>query len=168
MVELNWSAGRVVREYTFLLDPPGTNTMIAAEPVTPARTGTAPRQAARTEPLASAPAPQGTAQPAPEGSVTVKRGDTLSKIATQVKPAEITLDQMLVAMFRANESAFDGRNMNRLRTGAILTVPSTADASTTQAAEATKLVQVQTSDWRTYRDRVAATAPAAEGAGSRE
>jgi pilus assembly protein FimV len=43
MVELNWSAGRVVREYTFLLDPPGSNTMMAAEPVTPARTGTAAR-----------------------------------------------------------------------------------------------------------------------------
>jgi pilus assembly protein FimV len=73
--------------------------------------------------------------PAPEGSITVKRGDTLSKIAGQVKPAEITLDQMLVAMFRANESAFDGRNMNRLRTGAILTVPSAAEVSTTQPVE---------------------------------
>src|SRR5689334_3338304 len=69
MVELNWAAGRVVREYTFLLDPPGSNTMIAAEPVTPARTGAATRApaAARTEPLAAAPAPQGTEAPAPEG-----------------------------------------------------------------------------------------------------
>jgi len=171
MVELNWSAGRVVREYTFLLDPPGTGaTAIAAEPVTPPRTTAtaAPRAgSARTEPLAAAPTPQGAA-PAPEGSYTVKRGDTLSKIAGQVKPADITLDQMLVAMFRANENAFDGRNMNRLRTGSILTVPSNADATATQPAEATKLVSVQASDWRTYRDRVAANVPAAEGAGGRE
>src|SRR5947209_1942781 len=46
IVELNWAPGRVVREYTFLLDPPGTNTAVAAaEPVTPARVGAAPRAA---------------------------------------------------------------------------------------------------------------------------
>ncbi len=41
MVELNWAAGRVVREYTFLLDPPGAGTTTIAEPVTPPRTGAA-------------------------------------------------------------------------------------------------------------------------------
>jgi pilus assembly protein FimV len=168
LVELNWAAGRVVREYTFLLDPPGTGTALAAtEPVTPARTGATTRAAAPAAPVAAAPA----AAPASggnEGTYTVKRGDTLSKIAGQVKPADITLDQMLVAMFRANENAFDGRNMNRLRTGTILTVPSSTDASATEASEATKLVRVQASDWRAYRDRVAANAPASEGAGGRE
>src|SRR5947208_2273503 len=135
MVELNWAAGRVVREYTFLLDPPGAGTAIAADPVTPARAGSAPPRtaaAARTEPLAAAPAPEGSAAPTPDGAYTVKRGDTLSKIAAQVKPADITLDQMLVAMFRANETAFDGKNMNRLRPGTILSVPTNPDASTTQ------------------------------------
>jgi pilus assembly protein FimV len=171
MVELNWASGRVVREYTFLLDPPGTgSTMMAAEPVAPARAGNAAvaarAGAARTEPLAATRPPQGTPD-AGDGSYTVKRGDTLSKIATQVKPVDITLDQMLVAMFRANENAFDGRNMNRLRTGSILSVPSVADAAATQPGEATKLVHVQAADWRAYRDRVAASAPAAEGAGSR-
>jgi pilus assembly protein FimV len=175
LVELNWSAGRVVREYTFLLDPPGTaNTAIAAtDPITPARTGATTRAAAPAAPVAAAPAAAAAADTAAanaggEGTYTVKRGDTLSKIATQVKPAEITLDQMLVAMFRANENAFDGRNMNRLRTGTILTVPSVSDASATQPGEATKLVRVQASDWRTYRDRLAANAPVSEGAGSRE
>ena len=54
---------------------------------------------------------------------TVKRGDTLSKIAQQTKPADVSLEQMLVALFRSNENAFDERNMNRLRTGQIVTVP---------------------------------------------
>ena len=49
MVELNWASGRVVREYTFLLDPPGVSAPAVAEPISPARTG-----AART---AAAPAP---------------------------------------------------------------------------------------------------------------
>ncbi len=170
MVELNWASGRVVREYTFLLDPPGSNTAVAAaDPVTPARVGTAPRApAVRAEAapaVAAAPSAGGT--PA-DGSYAVKRGDTLSKIAAQVKPAEITLDQMLVAMFRANENAFEGRNMNRLRTGTILAVPSAADAGATQSVEATKLVRVQSTDWRSYRDRVASNAPVADSAGTRE
>ncbi|HEY1329021.1 MAG TPA: FimV/HubP family polar landmark protein [Casimicrobiaceae bacterium] len=168
LVELNWAAGRVVREYTFLLDPPGTGQTAVAttEPITPARTGATTRPAAPAAPVAAAPAPAPAA--GSEGTYTVKRGDTLSKIAGQVKPAEITLDQMLVAMFRANENAFDGRNMNRLRTGMILTVPSATDAAATEPSEATKLVQVQAADWRAYRDRVAANAPASEGAGGRE
>ena len=49
---------------------------------------------------------------------TVKRGDTLSKIAKEYKPENVSLEQMLVAMFRSNEGAFDGKNMNRLRTRA--------------------------------------------------
>ncbi|MEO5764803.1 MAG: hypothetical protein ABIR52_05785, partial [Casimicrobiaceae bacterium] len=52
MVELNWSAGRVVREYTFLLDPPGTAAPAVAEPVTPPRTGAA-RAATAPQPAAA-------------------------------------------------------------------------------------------------------------------
>ena len=40
LVELDWASGRVVREYTFLLDPPGMPMAAAAEPITPARAAT--------------------------------------------------------------------------------------------------------------------------------
>jgi len=161
LVEINWAAGRLVRDYTFLLDPPGS-TMVAApaEPVTPARVGAAP---ARPAPAAAAAAPAAGAG----DTYTVKRGDTLSKIANEYKQPSATLDQMLVALFRSNADAFDGKNMNRLRSGAIITIPNADEVSGTQPAEATKVVHVQASDWRAYRDRVAAAAPAAEGAGGR-
>jgi pilus assembly protein FimV len=161
LVEMNWSAGRVVRAYTFLLDPPGIPQATAAvEPVTPVRPGAATTRAA-----APAAAPQARTQAG--DAYTVKRGDTLSKIATQHKPDAITLEQMLVAMFKSNASAFDGNNMNRLRSGAIMTIPSADDAAATTPGEASKVVRVQASDWRAYRDRVAAAAPSAEGAGAR-
>ncbi|MFO1309597.1 MAG: FimV/HubP family polar landmark protein [Burkholderiales bacterium] len=162
MVEVNWASGRVVRSYTFLLDPPGVMAQAPVEPVTPAR-------GARTAPAAPTAAPAAAPQPtaaAGEG-ITVKRGDTLSKIATDVKPATVTLDQMLVALFKSNAGAFDGNNMNRLRTGAIITVPSAEEVAATPAQEATRVVRVQASDWRSYRDRIAAAAPAAEGAAGR-
>ena len=163
MVEVNWSAGRVVRDYTFLLDPPGATAVAQVDPVTPARTG-AP--AARSRAPAAAPvAPVG--ERSAGGTYPVKRGDTLSKIATQYKPETVTLEQMLVAMFRNNQDAFDNGNMNRLRSGSILTIPNAVEASTTQSSEATRLVRVQASDWRGYRDRLATAVPSADEGGGR-
>ncbi len=166
MVEVNWSSGRVVRDYTFLLDPPGTPTDVAqVEPITPSRAGTA---ASRTQPAATAAAPMAPAAPRATGDAyTVKRGDTLSKIAKDYKPETVTIDQMLVALFKSNQGAFEGANMNRLRSGAIITIPSAVDTSSTQAGEATQIVKVQSSDWRAYRDRVAGAAPMADEAGGR-
>ena len=163
VVEVSWASGRVVRSYTFLLDPPGVSVQAPVEPVAPAR-------AARTTPAAAPTAPAAvTVAPAMQSGegYTVRRGDTLSKIANEVKPATVTLDQMLVALFKSNAGAFDGANMNRLRTGAIITMPSADEVSATPAQEATRVVRVQASDWRGYRDRIAAAAPAAEGTSGR-
>jgi pilus assembly protein FimV len=168
MVEVNWSGGRVVRDYTFLLDPPNMVADAApVEPVTPPRGGSASR--AQAAPVAAAPsAPQAAAAPRANGdSYTVKRGDTLSRIAKDYKPETVTVDQMLVALFKSNQGAFEGANMNRLRSGAIITIPSAVDTSSTQPAEATKVVKVQAADWRAYRDHVAGAAPMADESGSR-
>ena len=169
MVEVNWASGRVVREYTFLLDPPGAGTMMAVEPAAPARGAAGTTTAGASQAAAPVGRDAPPATPPADGHV-VRRGDTLSKIAQQYKPADVTLEQMLVALFNANanRNAFDGGNMNRLRSGAILSIPSQADAATTQAAEASKVVRVQAADWRAYRDRVAAAAPSVDGTGSRE
>ncbi|MFO1398056.1 MAG: FimV/HubP family polar landmark protein [Burkholderiales bacterium] len=171
LVEANWASGRVVRDYTFLLDPPGTTTP-PVDPITPLRAGAAPApRAAAPAAAPSAPATRAAAAPAaPRGqgdSYEVKRGDTLSKIAQNYKPDTVTLDQMLVALFKSNANAFDGGNMNRLRTGAIITIPNAADAAAASATEATRTVQVQASDWRSYRDRVAGAAPLAEESSTR-
>jgi len=178
LVELDWSSGRVVREYTFLLDPPGMPVAGATESVTPPRAATSARTSAAPAQRAPAPtssttaaAPATAAPTAPataSGSAggeqyTVRRGDTLQKIASQYEPADATLDQMLAALFNRNHAAFEGDNMNRLRAGAILDIPSAADTQATPASEATKVVHMQASDWRTYRDRLAAAAPAASG-----
>ena len=57
--------------------------------------------------------------------------------------------------------------MNRLRSGAIITIPNAVEASATAAPEATRTVRVQASDWRAYRDRVAGAAPMADEGGGR-
>ncbi len=174
LVELDWASGRVVREYTFLLDPPGMPMAAATEPVaptragTPARTSAAPAQRAPSATASTGTTASGASAGASGEQYSVRRGDTLQRIATQYKPADATLDQMLAALFSRNQAAFEGGNMNRLRAGAILDIPSAADTQAAAAPDATKIVRIQASDWRTYRDRVAAAAPAAAGGGTRE
>jgi pilus assembly protein FimV len=161
LIEVNWASGRVVRAYTFLLDPPGMQPTPSVEPVTPARIGASPA------PAAGARAADTGARGASAGGYSVRRGDTLSRIAAETKPANATLDQMLVALFNSNRDAFDGENMNRLRAGTILTVPSAAEAAATAPGEATRTVRLQAADWRAYQGRVAGAAPAAEAAAGR-
>lgn len=174
LVELNWTSGRMVREYTFLLDPP--EMLKVAKPaaaVTPAMTEPAVKPAAK--PVASAPAPArvelapAAATPAavpaakePAASeVRVKQGDTLSKIARENMPATISLDQMLVALFNKNRDAFDGDNMNRLRAGKILRVPDAGEAAKATPTEARKVVLSQGADFNAYRRRLAEAAGSA-------
>jgi pilus assembly protein FimV len=165
IVEVNWATGRVVRNYTFLLDPPGAGDTQAVEPVAPVRGAAAPdRGQPRRAAATSAAGPQAGAG----DSYTVKRGDTLSKIAKEYKPADVSLEQMLVALFRSNENVFDGRNMNRIRTGQILSIPSAAQAGQIAQGDAKQVVRVQASDWRAYRDRVAAAAPTTEATPTRQ
>ena len=183
LVEVNWASGRVVRAYTFLLDPPGAGVPVTPiDPVTPPRAGAgAPRIAAAPAATAPAAASAGGTASAPATAIrtpaesragsgntyAVRRGDTLSKIASEYKPPAASLEQMLVALFSSNKEAFDGNNMNRLRAGAILNIPSPETAAATTSQEATQTVRVQAADWRAYQDRVASGAPAAAGAGGR-
>ena len=67
---------------------------------------------------------------------------------------------MLVALWRSNSQAFIDNNMNRLKAGAVLTVPSAAAAKETDATEAKQLIQAQSADFGAYRQRLASGAPA--------
>lgn len=194
LIELGWSSGRLLREYTFLLDPPGfvaeqpaavtvkpiepvaavapAPVVVAPAPVEPVMqaasapvAASAPAAVAKmpVEKLKTVPAPLKQKTESSVASVTVKRGDTLSKIATQTKSSDVSLERMLVALYRANAEAFDGSNMNRLRTGKILHMPETNDLAKLQQAEAVNEIHAQVADWNVYRQKLAgATASAVE------
>jgi pilus assembly protein FimV len=156
LLEVNSNGSRLLREYVVLLDPAGTRR------AQPAETAAAP--AATTAAAAPAPAAparrQAPAAPAAESgaggnSYPVKRGDTLAEIAGQVKPEGVSLDQMLVALQRANPNAFVGNNINRLRTGQILTVPGAEAARAVPSGEARRIVVAQSADFNNYRERLA-------------
>jgi len=185
LLELNWTGGRMVREYTFLLDPPDLratqapqvtapvdvgNRVPAATPAPAPAAAQAPAPAVAAQPARPAATPVPAASPAPAKAAseyTVKAGDNLTRIANQVKPVDVSLDLMLVALYRANPEAFSGNNMNRLKSGQILAVPD-ADAirASGSESEARGVVVAHAADFNAYRSKlagqVAAAAPAKE------
>ncbi len=183
ILEITWASGRLVREYTMLLDPPSARA--AAAPATapapvspvisaapPAAPAPAPRAAAPAAPRAAAPtaAPSAPAAPRPAAAAPaaassadeyrVRNGDTLTRIAARTQREGASLDQMLVALWRNNTQAFIGNNMNRLKAGSVLSVPSAAAAKDIASAEAKQLIQAQSADFGAYRQRLASGVPA--------
>jgi pilus assembly protein FimV len=144
---------------------PVESAQTAAAPA-PAEPASSPAAAAESSPtpgpMASEPAPSSPPAPAVVGrsSVTVKGGDTAGKLALAQKPADVSLDQMLLAMLRANPEAFIGGNVNRLRKGAVLDMPDSEEAQVTSAEEARQIIVAQSRDFNEYRRRLAASAPA--------
>ncbi len=97
-------------------------------------------------------------EPVPGKPIGVIRGDTLSKIALAHKPAGVTLEQMLVVLFRNNPDAFSANNMNRLRTGKIIRLGDPQEYRNVNQAQALQEVRVQYGNFKEYRARVAAAA----------
>jgi len=173
LVELNWASGRLVREYTMLLDPPGMaaqQTVAPVAAVTPPQapqTQAVPAPAAAKMPAAAARKPQPIPEQAvPLDRVTARRGDTLTNIAMRVRPESVSLEQTLVGLYRENPQAFDG-NMNRLKAGKTLAVPPAETVAAISQKEAVRELKLQADDWRAYRQKLAAAvtaAPAAQAA----
>lgn len=170
LVELTWPAGRLVREYTFLLDPPefasgqGMRTSVDAKIVETVRGGGAapetvappPKRAevAAVTPVAKAP------EKAPAGDSStrlVERGDTLLRIANERRYASVSLEQMLVGLYRNNREAFIENDINRLKAGVILNVPDEASVAAVSEKEA-RAVYVSAGDFAAYRRKLAAAA----------
>lgn len=162
LVELSWSSGRMIREYTFLLDPPEllqiAKPASVVTPATPAMKSLPPPTQVQAAEPARAPAPVAKQATPVAGEYQVKPGDTLGKIARETRADTVSLDQMLVALFNGNQEAFSGNNMNRLRAGKILRVPNAEEAGKVDPAEARKLVIGQAGEFNAYRNRLAGAA----------
>jgi pilus assembly protein FimV len=151
LVEASWPRGRLLREYTVLLDPP----VFAPPPAARASGATAPVRAEPADsgrierPAPSRPAAAAPGEPARESSapapfegdeVRVQRGDTLWSIAERVRPGgATTMNQTMLALFEANPEAFEG-NINRLNAGSVLRVPSADEIFRISRADAARAV----------------------------
>ena len=198
VINANWSTGRIVRNYTLLLDPPAVRQSEAAAVTAPIAVLPAPAPQAAPMPAPAAIATPATATPAraelpaaaasqapaavamPKAPAATKptvavlkapsknsgdqikvgNGDTAGKIAANNLLGNVSLEQMLVAMLRGNPQAFAGNNINRLKAGAILDMPTEAEAAATSANEAQQSVVAQSKDFNSFRRKLAESAPA--------
>ena len=217
LVELQSGTGRLVREYTFLLDPPEYKARdplaavpkpkpaapkpaaatpevekpAAAPPPLVQETKAEPKEAKPTPPVVAA-APMTPELPKEEAAKVqampleepakpleepakpsateepsiyeVQKGDTLAQIAQANLAGGVTLNQMLVAIYRANQDAFLRENVNWVRAGAILNMPSAEAVGTVDSAEANRIVRANMQEFRDYRSRLGASPAVVESA----
>ncbi|MGB7289550.1 MAG: FimV/HubP family polar landmark protein, partial [Candidatus Macondimonas sp.] len=154
--------GRLVREYTLLLDPP--TLMAPAKPPETRQPVVQPEAPPDVPEIAQAPEITPLPRPKPSraeptetktadtaDSLRVRRGDTLWAIASGNKPDEaVNINQMMLAIYERNPQAFDG-NINRLKAGAILRMPSTDEIRAISRAAALAEVRRQNEAWRPGR-----------------
>ena len=96
----------------------------------------------------------------------VKAGDSLSRIASRTQRSGVSLDQMLVSLYRGNPQAFIDNNMNRLKSGVVLAVPAADSVKSVTVADARQVIQAQSADFGAYRQRLASGVPSAKTDGS--
>ncbi len=160
LIEANWPKGRMLREYTVLLDPPvmapATSHASAMAPAAPPPTSHRAEQRPVTagQPAATAGRAASSAGAARSASSSsgdtygpVAAGETLSAIARSTRP-DANTNRLMLAMLQANPNAFFDGNINNLKRGAILRIPSASQiAAVGSTAEAAARVREQVQQW---------------------
>lgn len=158
----------IVRPAAVTPAPQPVPTPLPAAAVAPTpRAATAPAYSpppAPIRPLAVAKPPAAPKAPAAgpaagSARIAVRSGDTAGKIASQSKTPSVSLDQMLVALLRGNPDAFIGGNVNRIKSGALLVIPTPQAAAAISAEEATQTITAQSVDFNAFRRKLAAGVP---------
>ncbi len=177
IVEVLWPNGRLLKEFTVLLDPPTFSQAAAPTVSAPAQVtqAPAPRPAAPARPATRVtlqPSPAAPSQPSqprrPVGAgdgVYTTRDDTLWTIASRTLPsARVSVNQQMLAIQRLNRGAFIRDNINLLKAGYELDMPSEQEALSMTAEEANYAVANQTNAWKEGTEVTdVASAPAPQG-----
>jgi pilus assembly protein FimV len=175
IVEARWPSGRLLRNYTILIDPPvfsnaTTVAVSASERVAEVEGIPAPakkneevvssgtRVDIRSSDLAPGAMPQrsynsATApSPTPGSRYMISRDQTLWQIASMAKPEGATVHQTMLDIQRLNPDAFINGNINRIKAGYIVYLPSATDISSADVSSALAEVREQNAAWRDGRD----------------
>lgn len=186
LIQVDWASGRLLREYTVLLDPPEYKQAINEVPASSSiinKPSVASQGSASAE--ANSSAINGTQQttkkskkskkvsnqatkqqdefsaPTDAAQLITVRGDTLNSIAKEMQIEGVSLDQMLVGLYEGNKGAFVDGNMNRLKVGQIVKAPSKDTLTAISPQQARQSVKVHSANWNAYRNSLAGNVLAA-------
>ena len=168
LVQVVWPNGRLLKEYTVLLDPPTYKEQAPPVVASPRRSDPGGGPAGRVERTPTRPDSQVSLSSAPRSTPTAPssaqdrlngdtygmtdRDDTLWKIAQRTRPSDgVTVQQNMLAIQRLNPEAFIGNNINLLKAGYKLRLPKAADVEAISTSEAVAEVAAQNQAWQAYR-----------------
>jgi pilus assembly protein FimV len=182
LLEINWSKGRLFREYTVLLDPPAYTTSIGKKqavvhPETPVAGIDSsdhqvvydleykPESRSRvSEPVQETPRYEATSSYDEPTTINYSgsgdygpavTGDTLWSIAKAARPdSSVSIQQMMLAILNANPDAFIENNINGLKRGAILQIPDASEANSLDQSDALAQAKNQNALWDEYKGHV--------------
>ncbi len=170
LVEVQWPSGRLLREYTLLLDLPVFNDSGANAPVAAPSSSVAAPTPAAPRPQVREPQPQVVPPPTKPSrtaaptraadnnvvrqtsprtdSYKVKSGDTLWEIAeSTLADSPASINQRMIAIQQANPEAFANGNINHLRNGRVLRIPSAQEVADISSQQASNAVREQNKTW---------------------
>ena len=176
LMEFRWASGRAFRNLGFPLSGTVNNTaqnpapaaspaealppLVSANPKSankPPRASPLPKEKIVKEETAK-PTPatkEKAAEAEPGQAYEVRRGDTASEIIMANPTADVSLDQLLLTMLRNNPKAFVDNNVNRLKAGSLVTLPTVEEARTIDRKEAKDSIRLQALDFDAYRSQLA-------------
>lgn len=164
LIETRWPAGRLLREYTVLVDLPrqAETARVAGYSDGQEQAGSDTASGAVAEQSASQPTEKtfvtpdsrpdrdydrdATQRPKTGGRYLVQTADTLWEIASAARPDGATIEQTMIATVAMNSDAFTGGNINGLKAGYVLELPAEGEIYTSRS-EAIAEVGQQNSDW---------------------
>ena len=175
ILEARWPSGRLLREYTVLIDPPffsevETVAVSAGQRVDEIEAIPAPTKKndevissgtsveIRSTDLAPDAMPQRdytsatVLSPVPGSRYMIGREDTLWRIASLARPQGASVQQTMLDIQRLNPDAFVNGNINTVKAGYIVYLPSASDISSADAGLALAEVREQNTAWREGRD----------------
>lgn len=158
LIESQWPTGRMLREYTVLMDLPTfseKNQKVVSAPsqqaAEPARPAPAPAVKPRPAVKAAEPAPAARTErsyPQTDGTYAVSAGDTLWEIALQARPdRSYSVQQTMLAIQRLNPDAFINNNINLLKKGQVLRLPGADEIASLNTRQAINEVAYQNNQW---------------------
>lgn len=176
ILEASWPSGRLLREYTVLVDPPlfdqSTPVISASEQVAVQEGVPEPEKKSQPRAVTETTGTQVDVRksnlapgemprrdfnantvdtPVAGQRYMIHRDDTLWQIASRARPAGASVHQTMLDIQRLNPEAFIDGNINRIKAGYILYLPSGADISSSDEAAARENVRQQNEDWRAGR-----------------
>ena len=141
LLTLETPDGRQSQVLTLLFDPPGTPSAQASE--------AGSSRVVSSTPVSAPTSPQSSADSGSSREPAyINSGDTLWSVAERVKPPQASVQQMMLALLEANESRFPSGNINDMRAGYTLEMPSDAEVFSQSPANAARIIDTMNTAWR--------------------